>query len=325
MNELLELRLEVLPGVIKATGSVGPAAEGADRRSGKAGAGIEKLARQGEPVEQGKGKRAEAVRQGERAERGQGERAENRQLAEQGLGERAESKQLVEQGQGEQAPLPQVQREAVILRIPQWTSTRKNEVLQQLAAHPGELYDLLQGSLNGGLASLELLPADDELRLAADEQGTGLLPAEELLERIRQQLTQEPLLAFALRGLSKEELLSGVFTLWADQENERSAEEDAPAAVSLASELARLERKGPAVTSGEWLAEAAAEGSLHQPGPLFHEISSRPFPAMPEVMEPEEDWSALLPQTPKAREGLALLMRRVSEAAAKRAAGLNKL
>ncbi|WP_339312538.1 hypothetical protein [Paenibacillus sp. FSL M7-0896] len=318
MNELLELRLEVLPGVIKATGSVGPAAEGADRRSSKAGAEIEKRGEQGQ--------RAEPVRQGERAENKQlvqVERVENKQLVQQGQKERVEAVPQVRQGQ--QAPLPQVQREAVTLRIPQWTPARKNEVLHQLAAHPGELYDLLQGSLNGGLAALELLPVDDELRLAAEEQGTGLLPAEELVQRVRQQLIQAPLLAFALRGLSKEELLSGVFALWAEQENERSAEEDAPASVSLASELARLERKGPAVSSGEWLAEAAAEGSLHQPGPLFHEISSRPFPAMPEVMEPEEDWSALLPQTPKAREGLALLMRRVSEAAAKRAAGLNKL
>lgn len=174
MNELLELRLEVLPGVIKAIGSVGPAAEGADRRSSKAGAEIEK--------------------------------------------------------QGEQG-----QRAVVTLRIPQWTPARKNEVLHQLAAHPGELYDLLQGSLNGGLAALELLPVDDELRLAAEEQGTGLLPVDELVQRVRQQLTQEPLLAFALRGLSKEELLSGVFALWAEQENERSTEEDAPASVSLAS------------------------------------------------------------------------------------------
>ncbi|MEK4848440.1 hypothetical protein NST04_00930 [Paenibacillus sp. FSL H7-0756] len=324
MNELLELRLEVLPGVIKATGTVGPAAEAANRRSSKAGAGKEKQGELGRRVEN---KQLVQPREGERVEAvpqvQQGERAGNRQGAEQGQGKRTEPVLQVQQGQ--QAPLSQVQREAVTLLIPQWTPARKNEVLHQLAAHPGELYDLLQGSLNGGLAALELLPADDELRLAADEQGTGLLPAEKLVERISQQLTQEPLLAFALRGLSKEELLSGVFALWAEQENERSAEEDAPASVSLAAELARLERKGPAVSSGEWLAEAAAEGSLHQPGPLFHEISSRPFPAMPEVMEPEEDWSALLPQTPKAREGLALLMRRVSEAAAKRAAGLNKL
>ncbi|WP_052770518.1 hypothetical protein [Paenibacillus sp. IHB B 3415] len=262
MSELLELKLEVLPGKIKATGSLGTAAaEGVGRRNGKSGAVAEE----------------------------------------------------------------QAQRAVFTLHIPEWPAARKNEVLLQLSAHPGELYELLQGSLEGGLAALEVLPADAELEQAANEQGTGLLPAGELRLRVKQQLAKEPLLAFALRGLSKEELLSGVFALWAEQENERVIEEGTPAPVTLASELARLERKGPAVSSGEWLAEAAAEGSLHQPGPLFHEISARPFPAMPDVIEPEEDWSALLPQTPKAREGLALLMRRVSEAAAKRAAGLNKL
>lgn len=261
MSELLELRLEMLPGMIKATGSLGTAAaEGAGKRSNKPGTGSE------EPA----------------------------------------------------------QRVVCTLNILQWPAARKDEVLHQLSAHPGELYDLLQGSLTGGLAELDLLP-DTELDQAADEQGTGQLPREELLLRVKQQLLKEPLLALALRGLTKEELLSGVFALWAEQENERDIEEGTPAPVTLASELARLERKGPAVSSGEWLAEAAAEGSLHQPGPLFHEISARPFPAMPDVIEPEEDWSTLLPQTPKAREGLALLMRRVSEAAAKRAAGLNKL
>lgn len=262
MSELLELRLEVLPGKIKATGSLGTAVvEGVGKRNSKPGAGAE------EPA----------------------------------------------------------QRAVFTLSLPEWPAGLKNEVLQRLSAHPGALYDLLQGSLNEELAALAPLPADAELEQAAHEQGTGALPAEELLLRVKQQLAKEPLLGFALRGLSKEELLSGVFALWADQENEQNREDETPAPVSLASELARLERKGPAVSSGEWLAEAAAEGSLHQPGPLFHEISARPFPAIPDVVEPEEDWSTLLPQTPRAREGLALLMRRVSEAAARRAAGLNKL
>ena len=264
MSELLELRLEVLPGTIRATWNAGTAAgEGAGTggRKGKSGTGAQE----------------------------------------------------------------QVQRTVFTLNIPQWPVGRRNEVLSQLAMHPGELYDLLQGSLTGRLAELALLPEDAELRQAASEQSDGTLPQEELLMRVKQQLVKEPLLAFALRGLPKEELLSGVFALWAEQENVREAEAGTAAPVSLAAELARLERKGPAVSSGEWLAEAAAEGSLHQPGPLFHEISARPFPAMPDVLEPEEDWSGLLPQTPKAREGLALLMRRVAEAAAGRAAGLNKL
>lgn len=280
MGELQELRLEVLPGVIKAAGSVMSAMD--------------------EPGPKGQ---AQRVRD-ERREQGAGD------------------------GQRElQAPRDQAQRvrrEVLELRIPEWPQARKGEVLQLLSAHPGELYDLLQGSLNGRLAGLVLLPTDAELEQAILEQGGGLLPAGELLRGIMQQLVKEPLLALALRGLSKEELLSGVFALWADSEAEQLEEEGPPAPVSLAAELARLERKGPAVSSGEWLAEAAAEGSLHQPGPLFHELAARPFPAIPEVMEPEEEWSALLPQTPKAREGLALLMRRVAESAARRAADLSK-
>lgn len=263
MSELLELRLEVTPGMIKATRIPGNADVGGIGRGGrKSGAGMQE----------------------------------------------------------------QVQQVTAVLNIAQWPAERKHEVLHQLSAHPGELYDLLQDSLNGGLAVLELLPADAELEQAY-EQTAGVLPGGILLPRVKQQLAKEPLLAFALRGLPKEELLSGVFALWAEQVNEpdMEAEDAAVAPVSLAAELARLERKGPAVSSGEWLAEAAAEGSLHQPGPLFHEISARPFPAVPDVIEPEEDWSTLLPQTPKALEGLALLMRRVSEAAARRAAGLDKL
>lgn len=264
MSELLELRLEVLPGWIRASGNLeaeAAAAEGAGRRNGKSGTGTQ------------------------------------------------------EQGQ----------RVECSLSLALWPAGRKKEVLNRLAGHPGELYDLLQGSLGSGLAALNLLPADAELEQAVQEQGTGQMPADELLLHLKQRLEKEPLLALVLRGLSKEELLSGVFALWADQENGQGPEAGAAPPVSLAAELAKLERKGPAVSSGEWLAEAAAEGSLHQPGPLFHEISARPFPAVADVIEPKEDWSRLLPQTPKAPEGLALLMRRVSEAAAKRAAGLSKL
>lgn len=292
MGELLELRLEVLPGVIKATGSVMGAA---GNEAGRAGDELGKHYKKARQVQQ-------SVLEGQR---------ELREPQGKGV------QQRVLEGQ-------QVHREVLTLRIAEWSPARKREVLRLFSEQPGGLYDLLQGSLSGGMAGLALLPADAELAQAVLEQGTGLLPAAELLTGIRQQLVKEPLLALALRGLSKEELLSGVFALWADRELEQLGEEGPPAPVPLAAELARLERKGPAVSSGEWLAEAAAEGSLHQPGPLFHELAPRPFPAMPEAMEPAEDWSALLPQTPKAREGLALLMRRAAESAARRAADLKK-
>lgn len=210
------------------------------------------------------------------------------------------------------------------LEVPRWSAERKKQVLQQLAEHPGELYSLLQGSLTGGLAALKLLPADEELAAYGGELETPGQAA--LLEQVRKQLTEEPLLAFELRGLDKEALLSGVFALWAeDSSEEDDGDPKSAASGQLAAELTRLERKGMAIPTGEWLAEAAAEGSLHQPGPLFHEISARPFPAAPVVAEPTENWAALLDKTPRAGEGLALIMRRVAEAAAGRAAGLGKL
>lgn len=213
----------------------------------------------------------------------------------------------------EHAPQP-----VLSVEVPQWSAERKEEVLRHLAGHPGELYDLLQGRLTGSVAGLELLPADYGREIEAGDTG-------KLLGWVKKHLAEEPLLVFALRGLSKEELLSGVFALWADEEFAPQDEGNTVQAGALAAELTRLERKGPAVTTGEWLAEAAAEGSLHQPGPLFHEIAARPFPASPVVAKAEESWGTLLPNTPRAGEGLTLIMRRVAESAARRAAGLGKL
>lgn len=261
MSELLELRLEIEPGVVKATGT---------QLSAKTSGG------------QTKRKAAAAA-------------------AAQG-----------------QAPTT-----VLSLEIPRWSDEVKQEVLIRLAEHPGELYGLLQGNLSGGLAAMKLLPGDEELALAGQKLSGPEQMA--LLGLVKKQLEEEPLLAFELRGLDKETLLAGVFALWAEEEAEDS--EDARPAPSglLAAELARLERKGPAVPTGEWLAEAAAEGSLHQPGPMFHEIAARPFPASPAVAKPTENWGTLLDKTPRAGEGLVLIMQRVAEAAARRAAGLGKL
>ncbi|MNO29888.1 hypothetical protein D3C76_198150 [compost metagenome] len=211
------------------------------------------------------------------------------------------------------------------LEVPPWPAERKRAVLLEFAAHPGDLYELLQGQLSTRLAGLGLLPAEAELAAAVYEQGDGTAGRMELQNLLKQRLTQEPLLALSLRGLDKEELLAGVFGLWAEPGSAEEDEAQPDASGALAAELARLERKGPAVSSGEWLAEAAAEGSLHQPGPLFHEIAARPFPVSPVVAEPTEDWASLLPQTPRAAEGLALIMREVAGAAARRAAGLKNM
>lgn len=203
-----------------------------------------------------------------------------------------------------------------------WSAERKQIVIRYLAEHSGELYDLLQGDLSSGLAEFQVLPADEEWKASGSDQREQI--PERLLEQVRRRLAEEPLLALALRGLDKEELLSGVFALWAEDQDDADEDIKQPAAGTLAAELARLERKGPAVSTGEWLAEAAAEGSLHQPGPLFHEIAARPFPASPVIAEPAERWGELLAATPRAEQGLMLIMRRVAEAAARRAKDLGR-
>lgn len=209
------------------------------------------------------------------------------------------------------------------LEVPVWHTARKREILRRLALSPGEVYALLQGRLTGGLAELELLPTDTELEQASFD-GEEVEDKQEILKRIKERLAEEPLLALSLRGFTKGELLDGIFALWAEDDITATDETEAPVS-ELAKELARLERKGPAISSGEWLAEAAAEGSLHQPGPMFHDIAVRRFPSPPNVAEVTEDWGALLHQTPKALEGLSLIMQRVAEAAARRADNTIKL
>jgi len=205
------------------------------------------------------------------------------------------------------------------LKAPVWPAAQKQEIVRQLAQSPREVFALLQGRLTGGLAELELLPTDTELEQALAEC-EGVENEVETSKLIKERLTNEPLMAFTLRGFTKGELLDGVFALWAEGSLNTDESEIEEVAVSdLSTELARLERKGPTLPSGEWLAEAAAEGSLHQPGPQFHEIEVRPFPSSVVVAPVIEDWEALLPQTPKAIEGLTLIMKSVAEAAANRA------
>lgn len=206
------------------------------------------------------------------------------------------------------------------LKVPVWHASRRKEILRSLALSPGEVFALLQGRLTGELAELELLPTDRELEQALFE-GEEVEHKAETLRLIKERLAEEPLLALSLRGFTKGELLDGIFALWAegDISSDEAETEEEVSVSDLYTELARLERKGPAISSGEWLAEAAAEGSLHQPGPQFHEIAARPFPSPVVVAEVTEDWGTLLPQTPKAIEGLTLIMQRVAEASARRA------
>jgi len=204
------------------------------------------------------------------------------------------------------------------LKVPLWSPATRQEMIRRLSLCPNELYALLKGRAPQWFADFEILPDTMEQVLTSYEEDSGL-PAATLLNRLREGLEEQPLRALKLRGLAQEELLDSVLKGWAEASAHAEPESGKNPGAVLAAELAKLERKGPAISSGEWLAEAAAEGSLHQPGTSFHEVVDRPFPAKPVVAEAVEDWQALLPQTPKVQEGLTIVMRRVAEAAARRA------
>ncbi|MCL6603343.1 MAG: hypothetical protein K6T94_10745 [Paenibacillus sp.] len=206
----------------------------------------------------------------------------------------------------------------VSIKVPVWSPSTRQELVRRLALCPNEVYALLQGHAPHWFAELEILPANLEQNVGTDGKDIEIMN-EDLLKQIRQSLSDQPILILKLMGFPKEELLEAVFAQWAEAAAEAEKVNGTNPSVVLAAELARLERKGPAISSGEWLAEAAAEGSLHQPGISFHEVGDRPFPANPTVAIPAEDWQTLLPQTPKVQDGLAHVMRRVAEAAAQRA------
>ncbi|WP_052756034.1 hypothetical protein [Paenibacillus durus] len=212
-----------------------------------------------------------------------------------------------------------------VLKMEVWPLSRRREVVERLAESPHELYGLLKGCLPAWLAELGLWPDDSELADPADPNTAEEAGDTAALAKVREQLAKEPLTALALRGLPKSELTDAVFALWAGGGSVSAEAAGAgPASASLSAELARLEKKGTAASAGEWLAEAAAEGSLHQPGPLFLEVRDRPVPVSPSLSPPGEDWRPLLPNVPRANEGLELIMRRAAETAARRAKDLAK-
>lgn len=200
--------------------------------------------------------------------------------------------------------------------FPLWSALARQEIVRRLASEPAEMYELLQGRPPLWFVELEPLPVDMERNLH-QTMGEDSVKKEVLWIEIQKGLAEQPLLLLKLRGFPKEELLQEVFASWGQSVD--LSGDGLSARTGLAAELARLERKGPTLSTSEWLAAAAAEGSLHQPGPMFHDVEERVFPVEPVVAAATENWQALLPQTPKVQEGLSLIMHKVAKAAALKA------
>ncbi|MCM3701328.1 hypothetical protein [Paenibacillus macerans] len=83
---------------------------------------------------------------------------------------------------------------------------------------------------------------------------------------------------------------------------------------------------GGGAALAEWLAEAAEQGRLHEPGPEFHDLGvelGRPDAAGEPPGGPDPaPWAALLPGVPGAAQGLALVAAQVRQRAERLAAPL---
>ncbi|WP_408893811.1 hypothetical protein [Paenibacillus taichungensis] len=191
--------------------------------------------------------------------------------------------------------------------LPQLSEAEREAVLAQLRKRPLALYALLRG----GPAPAELdglLPRPLSAGGAATcTCGRPECAHDAAAERaVAARFAAEPLLQLAHAGLPREALLAGVLGSWAE---ELAHDPSGPgrAAETAGRPQARGGEGGAAV--GEWIAEAAADGAMHQPGPGFGAVKVRLAqpgkpPATPEL-------AALLPGVP-ATAGLALIRERVA-------------
>ncbi len=196
--------------------------------------------------------------------------------------------------------------------LPQLSEAQREAVLTQLRKRPLALYALLRGGpapeeLAGLLPAAEPAGAPGAATAAACTCGRAGCPHAAAAERaVAARLAAEPLQQLAHAGLPREALLAGVLGSWAE---ELAHDPGGPgrAAETAGRPQARAGEGGAAV--GEWIAEAAADGAMHQPGPGFGAVevrlaqSGKP-PALPEL-------TALLPGVPAAA-GLDLIRERVA-------------
>lgn len=200
-------------------------------------------------------------------------------------------------------------------KLPQLSEAEREAVLAQLRKRPLALYALLRGGpapeeLAGLLPAAGGAPGGAALGAAPAEACTcgrdRCAHAAAAEHAVAARLAAEPLLQLAHAGLPREALLAGVLGSWAE-ELAHDPSGAGRAAETAGRPQARAGEGGAAV--GEWIAEAAADGAMHQPGPGFGAVEVRLAqpgqpPALPEL-------TALLPGVPAAA-GLDLIRERVA-------------
>lgn len=191
------------------------------------------------------------------------------------------------------------------------------DILRELAGHPLELHALLKGQMPLWLEEdvmSQYAPDLDRATCACGQDGCDHIRL--VLEEAERKFRAEPLLRLALLGLPRDQLLNAVFRDWAERVPPAAESSDGDA-------LGKLEEKGKGgPLAGEWLAEAAEQGKLHEPGAGFRDVavSLRTEP----VDELEvDDWAALLPRVKNVQQIIRQIASDAADKARERADKLN--
>ena len=187
----------------------------------------------------------------------------------------------------------------------------REEILAELQHSSNDLYDLIKGItppwLNGILPSIaDTLIKDTTCTCGVTNCEEGLF----MREYAGKQLLTDPIMRLCLMGLPRQELLSSVFGAWSSL-TFQDAKETAAVEASL------MEEKGKSGPSpGEWLAEAAEQGRMHEPGPLFRDVTLNLNPPEDSELHPD-DWNSVLPGSPGVQKALRMIMKKTSDIAEK--------
>ncbi|RAR44016.1 hypothetical protein DP091_09905 [Paenibacillus sp. MDMC362] len=205
----------------------------------------------------------------------------------------------------------------VSVQVKTLSPAAREAVLAYLEEDPQALYRLLAGQDAPWLAELAPSPLQGEEAAACTCGQAACGHAAALLAAAAPRLAAEPLQQLTLLGLPREALLASVFGAWA-----KAAPPQAGG--SAAEQAARAKEKGPSGPSpGEWVAEAAAEGRLHRPGPQLSELAVQLSPPPPaDQLGPAGDWTSLLPGVRGASKALSVIARGAAKQAEQKRRGL---
>ncbi|WP_438347814.1 hypothetical protein ACP8HI_19405 [Paenibacillus sp. FA6] len=185
-------------------------------------------------------------------------------------------------------------------------------ILLELRENAHDLYRLLSGETPLWLH--DLLPSSTNLMLGEATCHCGDSTCPSLLsvrEYASQQLAADPMMRLTLMGLPRKELLLSIFGTWSASTTSQTKE----IAIVEASLIEEKEKIGP--TPGDWLAEAAEQGRLHEPGPLFRDVTIHLSP--PEDSELHaDDWTPLLQGVPGVQKALRMILKKTADTAEKR-------